>query len=517
MVRSAVLALAILGGASLALAFTFAAAWPAVFVAVAAFVLSLEWSAGRSRALLCAALFGWVAYVGGFFWTQPALALFWDGRAALSWAVWLFWGGVVTLRFVVIGSIYCALRRRRVGLVASSLLAWVTVEWLYPSLFPFYLGNTLVDQAVLAQCAALGGPLLLSAWVCGVSTTLAEGLLWLESRRPPARVESSAVVVATLALLLYGSFAIKAVERESNAAPAITVGIVQANVDVIEKRAERLLSHRRYAAQSQGLDAGGSVDLLIWPETSYLRALPDVLPADGTAVRGSLRVPLLFGGIRARTKEGNRERFNSAMIVDADGTIRSAYDKHFLIPFAEFVPFGDRFAAWARLAPTLSHFRAGEDFSALRFGPWRIATPICYETIRPAYVRKLVLESNPHLLVSLTNDGWFGDSPEPHIHLALARLRAIEHRRYLVRATNTGISAVVDPAGRTVAESHLFEATNLKHTVRMLDGPTIYRALGDWPGYLAAFLLLVVLATRRRATDSRRASRRKTPPEPPAA
>ena len=474
-------------------------AWPAVFLAAVIFVLSLEWFATRGEALFDAAVFGWAAYVGGYYWMQPTLALFWGGRVALSWAVWLLWGAVVTSRFVIIGWMYCVLRKRRVGIVLSLLLPWLTVEWLYPSLFPFYLGNTLVGQSLLVQAAALGGPLLLSAWICGVSAILAELVLSLARRGRFSRVELGAVLVATLALVAYGSVSIGTVERKSAAAPAITVGVVQANVDVIEKRTERRMSHRRYAEKSTKLEAERSVDLLIWPETSYLRALPDDLPVSGTAVHEGLRAPLLFGGIRAHTEGGRRERFNSAMLADADGMIRSAYDKRFLIPFAEFVPFGDRFPWWSELAPTLSHFRPGHGSWGLNFGPWRIATPICYETIRPAYVRMLVRRSQPHLLVSLTNDGWFGDSPEPHLHLALARFRAIEHRRYLIRATNTGISAIIDPAGRVVAQSGLFEEASLVQSVRMLDEPTLYEALGDWPGYLAATLLLLISIVRRRA------------------
>ncbi len=499
MARSATPVLALLGGASLAAAFTVKAAWPAVFFAVVVFILSLEWSTSRGEALFGAALFGWAAYVGGYHWLQPTLTLFWGGRVALSWGVWLLWGAVVTSRFVVIGWMHCALRKRDVGILLSLLLPWLTVEWLYPSLFPFYLGNTLVDQSLLAQAAALGGPLLLSAWICGVSAILAELVLSLARRRRFSRVELGGMLVVTLSLVTYGSLSIRTVERKSAAAPAVTVGVVQANVDVIEKRTERLLSHRRYADQSSKLEAERPVDLLIWPETSYLRAFPDRLPVSGDAVHEGLKAPLLFGGIRTRTKGGRRERFNSAMLADADGTIRSAYDKRFLIPFAEFVPFGDRFGWWSELAPTLSHFRPGRGSWGLNFGPWRIATPICYETIRPAYVRTLVRRSQPHLLVSLTNDGWFGDSPEPHLHLALARFRAIEHRRYLVRATNTGISAIIDPAGRVVAQSGLFEEASLVQSVRMLDEPTLYETLGDWPGYLAATLLLSIWVVRRRA------------------
>jgi apolipoprotein N-acyltransferase len=377
------------------------------------------------------------------------------------------------------------------------MLPWLVAESIYPSLFPFYLGNALVDQTILVQVVALGGVLLPSAWICGVGALLAQLVLFFGSHRPVPKLELNAVLGGTFILLLYGWLSMQSVASSVSLAPEITVGVVQANVDVVHKRSERALSHRRYLAQSRALEAEGPIDLLVWPETSYPHALPHALPVYAEAVRDELETPLLFGGIRKFSDNGRDRRFNSAMLVGRDGWIRSAYDKRFLIPFAEFVPFEDSLGSWADLAPTASRFRRGQETSWLRLGPWRIATPICYETIRPEYVRELVHDSKPHLLVSLTNDGWFGDSPEPRLHLSLARFRAIEHRRYLVRATNTGISAIVDPLGRILAETELFETESLRHSVHLLAGPTMYGVLGNWPGYLSILALLLLLLARR--------------------
>lgn len=493
--------LAAMAGAALALAFVAPAAWLAVFFAVGAFTLSVEWSMSTRRAIACAALFGWFSYVGGYHWVQPALTLFWGGREGLSWVVWLLGAGAVSLRFVLIAWGYRALRDRGVEIFASLMLPWLTVEWLYPDLFPFYLGNTLVDQTSLAQGASLGGPLLLSAWVCGVSAILVEAVLWLVRKRPVTPTAWSVVVGAAVALLVHGRYTLQSIEGHDEGAPSMRVGVVQANVDVMEKRGERALSHRRYAEQTEELEGRDRVDLVIWPETAYLVALPHALPTSGAAIRRGLRAPLLFGGIRARTRDGRQERFNSALMVHTDGEIRAAYDKRFLIPFAEFVPWSDELGtAWSRIAPTMSRFHRGEGWVALQLGDWRIATPICYETIRPNYVRKLVRRTGANLLVSLTNDGWFGDSAEPRLHLRLARLRAIETRRYLVRATNTGISAIVDPAGRILTRSGIFEPATLVAPVHMWSSATLYTVVGDWPGYLAVVALIALVWVRRRQT-----------------
>jgi apolipoprotein N-acyltransferase len=115
----------------------------------------------------------------------------------------------------------------------------------------------------------------------------------------------------------------------------------------------------------------------------------------------------------------------------------------------------------------------------------------------------MMRETRPDLIVTLANDAWFGDSQEPWLHLGLARLRAIEQRRYVVRATNSGVSAVIDPAGRIVAATGLLTRESLRAVVHPLDGETVYARWGDWPGWLAlamvaATLLVPAPATRRR-------------------
>lgn len=484
--------IAVAGGALLGVAYSVEAAWLGAFAAVAAFAWLIERS---SSAAFHGAAFGWSGYVGGFFWLQPALASFWDDRVALSWVVWIAWGAWVSLRFVVIALSYRLLRRGKAGVVVALVLPWVAVEWLYPSVFPFYLANPVIDLPWVPQAAALGGPLLVSAWVCAVGALLASGVIETPRFTWPPRSPWAAVLVGTVVLCAYGALSTAATEAEIREAPTRTVGVVQANVDVMKKRTARALSHRYHLDQSRSLLSETSVDLLIWPETSSLQPLPATLPISGAAVIAEPRVPLLFGGVR-RDEAGRR--FNSALLVGPDGMIRSAYDKRLLIPFAEVVPFGDVFEWWGRAAPTLSRFHPGASGARLTLGDVRIAAPICYETIRPAYVRALVRESDASLLVSLTNDGWFGDSPEPRIHLRLARFRAIEHRRFLVRATNTGISAIIDPLGRVVGATPLFEPATLIGQVALLDGHSLYRRVGAWPGALSVLALAFLAWTRRR-------------------
>jgi apolipoprotein N-acyltransferase len=207
-------------------------------------------------------------------------------------------------------------------------------------------------------------------------------------------------------------------------------------------------------------------------------------------------VPLLFGGTSVDEDQGRRVRANSALLVDADGVIRHAYDKNLLIPLAEYVPLGGLVPELAALFPNLQDFRAARDVPSLVLGAWRIATPICYEAVRPDFVRRMVVEGRANLIVTLANDAWFGDSQEPHLHLAMARLRAIELRRDLVRSTNSGISALVDASGRVVGRTGLLARENLRGVAHARGGQTLYARLGDWPGWVALGALALAFARR---------------------
>jgi apolipoprotein N-acyltransferase len=161
--------------------------------------------------------------------------------------------------------------------------------------------------------------------------------------------------------------------------------------------------------------------------------------------------PMIWGALTYRARpDGRVDTFNTALLTGASGEVLSGYDKIELLLFGERIPLADTFPAIRRWFPRTSTFTRGESLAHLRLGELTFLPMICYEDILPAFVRRLWRSSGPaSVLVNLTNDSWYGDSHEPLIHLALASFRAIETRRALIRATNTGISALVDPLGRT--------------------------------------------------------------------
>src|SRR5262249_33679283 len=183
------------------------------------------------------------------------------------------------------------------------------------------------------------------------------------------------------------------------------------------------------------------------------------------------------------------ESFNTALLSDREGTILGRYDKQYLLAFGEYIPFGDTFPALYAASPNSSHFSPGTSLEPLVWGDHRISTMICYEDILPSFVNKLVSHAKPDLLVNMTNDAWFGDATEPWIHFALAKLRAVEHRRYLVRATNSGLSGIVDANGRVTVHGGTFHAEALTGEIRFMTSSTPYETIGDVPWWLATFAI----------------------------
>lgn len=444
-------------------------------------------------------LYGVVTYAGGYHWLVPFLETFSGYGYAVSALVWLLFSAYLGFNFAVYGLMYRALRQRGWETSAFAVPTVLVIEWLYPSLFPTYLANSLHAQTRLIQVADLGGPLLVTAVMVLCNLSIYEAWRWWRRRRSAPKL-LWALAVAVIALTaIYGVVRIGQVEAKMEAAPVLRVGVVQVDMGIFEKRTQAAEGHRRHLEQSRQLEEGGKLDLIVWPESAYVGSLPRKLPWNASRIRQDIRTPILFGGVSTERVDGKRKVYNTVFLIDEDGMVRSEYDKTYLLMFGEYLPFGERFPFLYDISPNSGRFTAGTHVHPITLGPWRISTPVCYEDVLPAFTRKMVREAKPHVLINLTNDAWFGNTQEPWIHLVLSQYRAIEHRRYLVRATNSGISAVVDPLGRVVARTGVLTRENLGYDVRMLDHDTVYTRFGDWPGWLSLGAILWMLIRRRDA------------------
>jgi apolipoprotein N-acyltransferase len=410
-------------------------------------------------------------------------------------------------------ALYAALRPRAAPSAAPLLFAALfgLAEWLRaePLAMPWLLAaHPLAGVPLLLQGAELG-----SAYLPGFVVVAAGAGLGSALRASSARPLAAPALLLALAA---GLGALRMAPPPAEAA-SLRVGVVQAAVPPRERfqPGSALRNTEHHIELTRRLAAAGPLDLVVWSETSVDDDL-DAHPELGVLLQqtaAAIGAPLVTGAPRSA---GGR-RTNAVVRFDAGG-LAGAYDKQRLVPFAEYDPPGFGF-----LAPLLGSVTEGESYVSGReahlfAGPVPFATPICFEITDPALVRRF-REAGARLLVNLSNDAWFGPTGYAEMHLAHAVFRALELRSFVVRGTNTGISAVIDPRGRVVARLGLFEEGILAAKVGPAEGTSFYARFGSAPCVFALALcaLLAALtgpgrgAGRGRSAPRDRGARRAAP------
>jgi apolipoprotein N-acyltransferase len=265
--------------------------------------------------------------------------------------------------------------------------------------------------------------------------------------------------------------------------------LIQANIRQEEKWDPGMAVEieRRYDRLTRQAVAAGAA-VVLWPESAtpyYFNEHPVRAEAVRSLVR-DVATPLLFGTDEIE-RDATERAYNSAFMLAPDGSVAAVYRKMQLVPFGEFVPLRSLLFFVSPLVEGVSDFSAGDRVTMLPMVGHMASTAICYEIVYPHLAREAV-HQGAELLTTITNDAWYGDSSAPYQHFALASLRAVEQGRYLARAANTGISGVVDPYGRVIGATRVFEEAVVVADIRFLQGRTLYATIGD----LAAQLALVV-------------------------
>ena len=498
-------ACAALSGVLYWLAFAGMDVWPLAFIALVPLWIALQGQAPR-RALALGTLAGFTMNVCGFYWLQEMLKTFSGFPAVVCFffvaVVCTYQGG----RIGLLGWLYARASARGWPASLVFIAAFVASELVYPLLFPWYYAATVHQIPLLTQTAELGGPIFVGVVLVAANLAIAElPLARLANRKLDLRIVVGGAATLTLAIL-FGAIRIRAVTAQAKASEPVKVGMVQANMGLMEKRQDPFEGMTRHLRATDELRREG-VDFVIWSETSAMRPLreEEIARAVPNEIGRRLGLPAIFGAVLVKPHPDPRRRyvfFNSAISTDARGEVDGRYDKEFLLAFGEYLPFGDAFPALYEASPNSGRFSPGTELSPLfvdvhgKHHP--VAMLICYEDILPAFTNDAVRATHPELLVNMTNDAWFGDSSEPWEHLALAQFRAIEHRRYLVRSTNSGVSAVIDPVGRVVSHTDTFREETTSATIAWMNGGTAYEKLGNSLWYLVTLAVAVGAFVRRR-------------------
>lgn len=440
------------------------------------------------RAFLWGWLFGGLVAAGHLWWV-------WFLTVPVEPITRLLLNLGVGLMFVYLG-LYTglfALVVRRLGLWAAPL-CWPLLELALSRTqiaFPWnLLGASMTPWLPFAGLAALGGVYLVSAWVVLVNV-----LVYRLVFTPRRGLALLGLVLALVLPLGYHALRVRPLEKW------FTVAVVQPNVSPLDKgdwdSRERIqadlvrLSHTAAARRP---------DLIVFPETA---TLVDVTRSStiGPALRAlvdSLDIEL-FTGTPLYNDSARTWHNGATLIRPGEWPPVQRYYKMFLVPFSEKIPYSDELPLIRKLIGTsdMGDWARGHDWTVFQWRKGTLSGHICFEIIFPQHARQLARRGSM-LLVNVTNDGWFGRLPGAHQHAELGVMRAIETGLPLVRSANNGISMVVDPYGRVIARTRLFEQTVLVADVPEPAVVPPYRIWGDWPLLLACLIPLVIAALRRR-------------------
>ena len=464
--------------------------WYPLVVALPALLLFLWLRATPAQALVQGYWFGLLYSAGSAYWLYYSLHDFGQADAAFAVVAVLLLVAVLALYYALLGwsvAKYAGRRRWRACLLWFPA-AWVGVEWLRATLFSGFpwnlLGQALVDSPWSGVLPVFGvfGASWLAAFCAGA-------LACAVSCRGRARGFAAAVLATALA----GGAVARGHEWTTARPGQATVAIVQSNIPQTLKFERGYLRRllETYTSLSEPFFGG---DVIIWPET----ALP---------IRAKHAERPFLERLRRRVNAGGGDLLTGIFHEDAAGKTYNSvlnvsagdfYHKRRLVPFGEYLPLRGLLELFRRFVIIpMSDLSAGQGPPLMRVGAYAAGVSICYEVAFGADVA----DAAPHAdyLINFSNDSWFGDSLAPFQLLQMARVRAVENGRYLVRATSTGVSAIIDDKGAIVNELGLFEQGVVRGVVHMRGGATPYARWRDWPvlGWSLLSLALCWMAPRR--------------------
>ncbi|NUO82570.1 apolipoprotein N-acyltransferase [candidate division KSB1 bacterium] len=467
-------------------------------------------------------LYSAVMTLGGFFWIAHTAIEFGGLPWFAAYPILLLYAAVGSINLAVTGGLVAVLRKK---LSMQWQALWVTavfvaLEAFFPKLFYWYAGNAIYQVIPFIQIADLGGAILLTTqifWVNYAVFALFDGFVLprVQAFKKLPRHFTPREAVATIALgagivlfsFVYGQLRLQQVEEHMSQVTQKNIGVVQGNLGNLDRllaqfghretlqKAVEIHSDLTRALQRQQKQP---LDLVLWPEGTYPYPFPDKRPEHQALAELTLTInaALVTGG-HATQREPEYRYFNSMALVEPGKDNASAiYKKHILLAFGEYMPLSNIFPSLKDLIPAISDFGAGPGPEMMRYRDFKIAAIICYEALDPHYLREYAVQG-ANIILNSTNDSWYGPWQEQEQHLALAQLRSVETRLVQVRATNTGISAVIMPNGEITHRAERDVPTYFAAQVPLMEMPaTVYARYGDWWAWVMVLIVAGMLLYR---------------------
>jgi apolipoprotein N-acyltransferase len=491
----------ILGSFSCAILLAAAFLAPILFPLTWIAFVPLFWAIPQAKGLRGAAFCGWLAgFVGhlvGFHWLVYTINVFGGFPYPVSAIIFLVYAALQGIQLALF-----ALLVRGIGFGPWQIfppLFWVTLEFLFPLLFPWHLAATQSSRTWFIQTADFAGPYFAGFLIMWFNAIAASALFKTARDRKALWVPAAILAACLVASLTYGFLRIQHVTAQMDRAAKLSIAAVQGNIDVGMKWDPKQMNanldvHTKLTQEISG------VQVVLWPESAIEEWLPENLQALPAPFVESLQLKdayFIFGARSHRGKLGgpNVKAFNTTFLTDPKGLVLERYHKQVLLAFGEYIPFSGLLGLLPGM-PFVEGFTAGDGPQTFNLpGGVRIAPLICYEDLMPGLSRAFVREKGANLLVNLTNDAWYGKTVAPWQHARLAQWRAIETRRSLLRVTNTGVTSVINAKGEIVETLPIFTPAVLKTQIEVLEGETFYVRFGDWFAWgmvcLSALIILI--------------------------
>jgi apolipoprotein N-acyltransferase len=408
---------------------------------------------------------GVLFWFGLCYWIQFTLANHGDSGEIGGWALFVLFALAKGLQMVVFGFLAARAMRTRWAVPATAAL-WTFFEWThqYTGFTWLLLGNATIDWPYITRIAPIAG-------VYGISFVLA--------------LVSAAIVkrqCAWLAVLLIPAVLPTLPGPQPTHQTAL---VVQPNIPEEEQWTVTSIERmdRRLAQLSTPQQP---VDFIVWPEVPAPIYDTDAgLPAIAERAHAKF-----LAGVVSRASDG--APLNSALLLSSEGRVISKYDKVNLVPFGEFVPWPFELIT-RKISSEAGDYRAGTRAVVAE----KVGTFICYESVFPTYIRQFARDG-AQVYFNISNDGWFGKSAARFQHFEIVRMRALENRRWLIRSTNNGISAAIDPAGRVTAQAPPYREATASFGFNYEPSTTFYTRNGDWFLWVCGVLSAIGLVPVRR-------------------
>ncbi|HHX35664.1 MAG TPA: apolipoprotein N-acyltransferase, partial [Gammaproteobacteria bacterium] len=469
--------------------------WPLTFVACIILYLGLS-TLNPRQAALRGWWFGLGMFASGTSWVYVSIHDYGAASVPLAAFLTVLFVSGLALFLALFGWLWARLFRQQQHCIGNALAfaaLWVAVEafrgWFLTGFPWLYIGYSQLNGP-LAGFAPLGGVWLLSfilALSSALLLTLCKAKGWLQ------RLSAGALI----AVMWCAGFALDTKEWTQPSGDPLSVTAIQGNIEQNLKWDPTQIEAQLLLYQSLTLNAAPS-DLIIWPETAvpilkdqaqnYLDSMDRIISRQDSALITGL--PL-----RQNDEKGDLRYYNAITTL---GDSQGEYRKQKLVPFGEYVPLQDLLRGLiAFFDLPMSDFARGPSQQApLNAKGYKIAPYICYEVVYPEFASELAAQSD--ILLTISNDTWFGTSIGPMQHLQMAQMRALEAGRWMIRATNNGVSALINPQGQITATVPQFQQSVLRGSVVPMQGLTPYLQWQSWPLILLCFLCLMPAVLQRR-------------------